>query len=49
MRGKGAKIDLFRKEYVFNAIDAIETAKNDIKNNIGVRYVMMNLILRIGG
>jgi DNA polymerase III subunit delta' len=49
MRGKGAKSDLFRKEYVFNAINAIETAKNDIKNNIGVRYVMMNLILRIGG
>jgi DNA polymerase III subunit delta' len=49
MRGKGVKSDLFRKEYVFNAIDAIETAKNDIKNNIGVRYVMMNLILRIGG
>ena len=49
MRGKGAKCELFRKDYVFNAIDAIETAKNDIKNNIGVRYVMMNLILRIGG
>jgi DNA polymerase III subunit delta' len=49
MRGKGAKSELFRKEYVFNAIEAIETAKNDIKNNIGVRYVMMNLILRIGG
>jgi len=49
MRGKGTKIELFRKEYIFNAIDAIETAKNDIKNNIGVRYVMMNLILRIGG
>lgn len=49
MRGKGAKSELFRKEYVFDAIDAIETAKNNIKNNIGVRYVMMNLILRIGG
>jgi DNA polymerase III subunit delta' len=49
MRGKGAKSELFRKEYVFTAINAIETAKNDIKNNIGVRYVMMNLILRIGG
>lgn len=49
MRGKGAKSELFRKEYVFDAIDAIENAKNDIKNNIGVRYVMMNLILRIGG
>jgi len=49
MRGKGEKVQLFRKEYVFAAIDAIETAKNDIKNNIGVRYVMMNLILRIGG
>lgn len=49
MRGKGTKSELFRKEYVFAAIDGIETAKNDIKNNIGVRYVMMNLILRIGG
>jgi len=49
MRGKGAKSELFRKEYIFAAIDAIETAKNDIKNNIGVRYVMMNLILKIGG
>jgi DNA polymerase III subunit delta' len=49
MRGKGDKIQLFRKEYVFAAIEAIETAKNDIKNNIGVRYVMMSLILRIGG
>lgn len=49
MRGKGTKSELFRREYVFNAIDAIETAKNDIKNNIGARYVMMNLILRIGG
>jgi DNA polymerase III subunit delta' len=49
MRGKGAKCELFRKEYVFNAIEIIEQAKNDIKNNIGVRYVMMNLILRIGG
>jgi DNA polymerase III subunit delta' len=49
MRGKGTKCELFRKEYVFNAIEAIEKAKNDIKNNIGVRYVMMNLILRIGG
>ncbi len=49
MRGKGAKSELFRKEYVFAAIEAVETAKNDIKNNIGVRYVMMNLTLRIGG
>ncbi len=49
MRGKGEKCELFRKDYVFNAINAIETAKNDIKNNIGVRYAMMNLILRIGG
>lgn len=49
MRGKGTKGELFRREYVFNAIDAIETAKNDIKNNIGARYVMMNLIIRIGG
>lgn len=49
MRGKGAKSELFRKEYVFTAIEAIEAAKNDIKNNIGVRYVMMNLILKIGG
>lgn len=49
MRGKGAKGELFRKEYIFDAIEAIEKAKNDIKNNIGVRYVMMNLILRIGG
>lgn len=49
MRGKGTKSELFRKEYVFSAVDAIETAKYDIKNNIGVRYVMMNLILRIGG
>lgn len=49
MRGKGAKSELFRKEYIFAVIDGIETAKNDIKNNIGVRYVMMNLILRIGG
>jgi DNA polymerase-3 subunit delta' len=49
MRGKGEKSELFRKDYVFNAINAIEIAKNDIKNNIGVRYAMMNLILRIGG
>jgi DNA polymerase-3 subunit delta' len=49
MRGKGAKIELFRKEYVFQAIESIENAKNDIKNNIGVRYAMMNLIIRIGG
>jgi DNA polymerase III subunit delta' len=49
MRGKGAKHELFRKEYTFAAIEAIETAKNDIKNNIGIRYVMMNLILKIGG
>lgn len=49
MRGKGENVLLFRKETVFAAIDAIETAKNDVKNNIGIRYVMMNLILRIGG
>lgn len=49
MRGKGAKAELFRRDYIFEAIDAVETAKNDIKNNIGVRYVMMNLILKIGG
>lgn len=49
MRGKGSKIELFRKEYVFAAIEAIEAAKNDIKNNIGTRYVIMSLILKIGG
>jgi DNA polymerase-3 subunit delta' len=49
MRGKGAKSELFRKEYVFAAIESIEAAKNDIKNNIGIRYAMMNLILKIGG
>lgn len=49
MRGKGAKCELFRREYVFAAIEAIETAKNDLNNNIGIRYVMMNLILKIGG
>jgi DNA polymerase-3 subunit delta' len=49
MRGRGAKAELFRKDYIFTAIDAVETAKNDIKNNIGVRYVMMILILKIGG
>ena len=40
---------LFKKDYLISAIEAIEMAKNDIKNNIGVRYVMMNLILKIGG
>lgn len=49
MRGRGTKAELFRKDYLFDAINAVETAKNDIKNNIGVRYVMMNLILKIGG
>ena len=49
MRGKGAKSELFRKEVVFAAIESIEAAKNDMKNNIGIRYVMMNLILKIGG
>lgn len=49
LRGHGSRRELFRKEAVYQAIHLVEAAKSDIRDNIGVRYAMMNLLLEIGG
>lgn len=49
LRGQGSRRELFRKESVFQAIHHLESAKKDLRDNIGVRYAILGLLLKIGG
>ena len=49
LRGHGSRRELFRRESIYQAVHLVEAAKNDIRDNISVRYALMNLVLEIGG
>jgi DNA polymerase-3 subunit delta' len=49
IRGKGCRSELFEKEYIYDAVSAIEKAKADIRKKTSVDYAVKKMILEIGG
>ncbi|MEG0292385.1 MAG: hypothetical protein RR420_07230 [Anaerovoracaceae bacterium] len=47
--GKGEEHRRFTKEYVFNAVSAIEKARREIQINVKASYALGKMVLNIGG
>ena len=46
-----AESRLYKRQYIFNAVDVLEDAKKSILSSAGINagYVLKNALLRIGG